>query len=95
LLKTHDISCFRGTLEEVVTGIEATIHVVAVDTDLFFTAQENRKAVMQLASIHENIYYHEIQSIHGHDAFLIEFEQLIAFLKPVFCTQKQLNYAHA
>lgn len=95
LLKTHDITRFRGTLEEVVANIDATIHIVSVDTDLFFTAQENRKAVMELAAVHTDIYYHEIQSIHGHDAFLIEFEQLIAFLKPVFHTQKKLNYAQA
>ncbi|MCZ8146056.1 alpha/beta fold hydrolase [Flavobacterium sp.] len=95
LLKTNDITRNRGSLEEVVASIEATIHIVSVDTDLFFTARENRKTVMELASAHPEIYYHEIQSIHGHDAFLIEFEQLITLLKPVFTTQNQRNYANA
>lgn len=95
LLKTNDITRNRGSLEEVVASIEATIHIVSVDTDLFFTARENRKTVMDLASVHPEIYYHEIQSIHGHDAFLIEFEQLITLLKPVFTTQNQRNYANA
>ena len=31
----------------------------------------------------ENQYY-EIQSIDGHDAFLIEHEQITKFLKPIF-----------
>ena len=47
-----------------------------MDSDLFFTAEENRETHKQLALTHPNVTYNEINSVHGHDAFLIEYEQL-------------------
>lgn len=94
LLKTHDITHQRGTFAEVVQSIQASIHVVGVDSDLFFTAVENRQTVQDAQGFHVQIQYYEIQSPHGHDAFLIEFDQLISFLQPVFHTHKQLHYVN-
>ena len=64
--------------------IEAKIHIVGVDSDLFFTANENRETFELLSKSNTNVYYHEIKSIHGHDAFLIEFDQLKAIVSPIF-----------
>ena len=65
-------------------SITAHIHLVAVDSDLFFTAEENREIYMFLTANGKNASYHEIRSIHGHDAFLIEYEQLQKIIKPIF-----------
>lgn len=92
LLKTNDISRGRTPFLNIVGEIQATIYIVAVDTDYFFIPDENRLTHHQLKTIRENVFYNEIQSIHGHDAFLIEFEQLSQILKPIFNTQKQLEY---
>ena len=64
--------------------ISANIHLVAVDTDLFFPACEMKQTYLFLAEMKHNVFYHTINSIHGHDAFLIEYEQLTEILKNVF-----------
>ena len=63
--------------------ISADIHLVAVDSDLFFPAREMKETYQFLISNKPNVFYHEINSIHGHDAFLMEYEQLTNILKKV------------
>lgn len=82
LLKTIDIT--KGNSEDIFTKIKAKIHIIGVDSDLFFTAQENRDTFKLLAQKNANVTYGEIQSVHGHDAFLIEYTQLKNILTPIF-----------
>ena len=60
------------------------IHIIGVDSDMFFTAIENKETFKQLAQVNSNVTYGEVNSLHGHDAFLIEFKQLEKLLKGVF-----------
>ena len=64
--------------------IKAQIHIVAIDSDLFFLAEENKETFRELSKFNLEMTYHEIKSIHGHDAFLIEFDQLDKILRPIF-----------
>lgn len=82
LLKHIDVTANRST-DHVFQSIKARIHIVAVDTDLFFTAEENRETYTMLKNALD-IRYHEIRSIHGHDAFLMEYEQLKKIVTPIF-----------
>ena len=83
LLKTTN--CFnQSNPSEVFQSIASNIHLVSVDSDYFFTANEIKTAFQEIKKQKNNVLYHEIKSIHGHDAFLIEYEQLNAFLKPIF-----------
>jgi len=84
LLKTIDVTRGREGFNEILSQVEANIHIVGVDSDLFFTPVENRETYKQLAQVKNNVTYGEINSVHGHDAFLIEFEQLEQLLYPVF-----------
>mgnify|MGYP000027953526 CR=1 FL=1 len=84
LLKTIDIT--RGG-EEAFLNLQnssTNIHIIGVDSDLFFTATENKDTFKQIAQANSNVTYGEIKSLHGHDAFLIEFEQMKQLLKGIF-----------
>lgn len=84
LLKTIDITRNKGSFEEIAAKIEAEIHIVAINSDLFFTANENLETYELLKKLNKRVSYYEIDSIHGHDAFLIEYEQLDNLLKDIF-----------
>lgn len=81
-LMNHLLMTIDAPLESL-KNITAEIHLVAVDTDLFFPAFEIKNAFNQFKDGNK-IHYHEIKSIHGHDAFLMEYEQLNHILKPFF-----------
>lgn len=95
LLKTNDIVRSRADFLTVANAIEANIHLVTVDTDYLFIAEETRKTFRELKNKKQNVFYHQIQSIHGHDAYLIEFNQLSDILNPIFSYHKQQNYVNA
>ncbi len=61
------------------------IHSIAVDSDYLFT-QAEQKETYHFLQHHgcQHIYYNEINSVHGHDAFLIEYKQLNQLLAPIF-----------
>ena len=69
--------------ENSLKNIEAEIHLISVDSDLFFPAFEMKKCFENLIKTKENTFYHEIKSIHGHDAFLMEYEQLNEILNKI------------
>lgn len=80
LLKTIEVA----HSPEELAGIQSDIHLIVIDTDYLFVASDSKKTYNILKSLKNNVYYHEIKSIHGHDAFLIEYEQMEVFLKPIF-----------
>ena len=84
LLRSIDVTKGRSSNFNVLENIEAKIHIVGVDSDLFFTAEENRETHKQLALTHPNVTYNEINSVHGHDAFLMEYEQLEKIVEGIF-----------
>ena len=91
LLRTIDITEERGSFEEVASQIKGSIHLISIDTDLFFTDAENRETYSRLIQRKVNLHYHTISSVHGHDAFLIEYDQLNSMLSPLFTN----IYAHS
>ena len=84
LLKTIDITRDGEKAFNELQNSDTYIHIVGVDSDLFFTANENRETFKQLAQAKSNVTYGEVQSLHGHDAFLIEFEQMQKLLNGIF-----------
>ncbi|WP_460219928.1 alpha/beta fold hydrolase [Psychroserpens sp. MEBiC05023] len=91
ILKTIDITKERGTFNEVTRNIKSSIHIVTIPSDLFFKSEENWDTYVDLKLIKDNVSISEIKSIHGHDAFLIEYEQLNKILKPIFQTKNPVT----
>jgi homoserine O-acetyltransferase len=91
LLSTIDITRGRGSFLEVASAIKSNIYIIGINSDLFFTAKENIESFLSLSKIKSNVHYGEIQSIHGHDAFLIEHAQLETLLQNIFKSKTLVN----
>ncbi len=84
LLSTLDITRDRGTFEDVAPLIKAKITQIGIDSDFFFVPEENRETKERLDNLQIKSVYKELNSIHGHDGFLVEDEQLKELLKDIF-----------
>ncbi|MGB5553578.1 MAG: bifunctional aspartate kinase/homoserine dehydrogenase I [Flavobacteriaceae bacterium] len=84
LLKTIDITRNGEASFIALQNSDTNIHIIGVDSDLFFSAKENKDTFRQLAQAKSNVTYGEVQSPHGHDAFLMEFEQMQNLLVGIF-----------
>ena len=84
LLSSINIERDGGIALNIIKAIKSKIHLIAIDTDLFFTPFEDQKTFKLCKKEKKNIYYHEIKSLHGHDAFLIESESMKKILSKIF-----------
>ena len=84
LLKTIDVTRNGNDAFVQLQQSDTNIHIIGVDSDLFFTAEENKETFKQLAQANSNVTYGEVRSLHGHDAFLIEFDQMEKLLDGIF-----------
>ena len=84
LLKTIGRDITDSDIIQFSRSSDLKIHIVSVNTDYMFTRQEQIRTYETISRYKSSILYSEIQSIHGHDAFLIEYEQLNQILKNNF-----------
>ena len=93
LWNTDATAEFDGSIEKVVQKSNTIIEMVAIDSDGFFVATEDRETFELLKDQHP-VWYHEIQSDHGHDAFLIEHDQVAEILKDIFQRNRSIDPAN-
>lgn len=83
LIRTIGKNINFENLKEQIKHTKTKIHIISVDTDLLFTQAEQYGMYQDLKDL-GNISYYEIKSIHGHDAFLIEYPQLERILERIY-----------
>ena len=76
----HDVALNRGSLKDALGNIKVPTLAIGIDSDILYPAAEQKR----IADLIPNSTYAEIESIHGHDAFLIEFEQMEKMIKEFF-----------
>ncbi len=84
LMSTLGINCSEDQFRKNMSKSKAKIIQIAIDSDILFVAEDNKRTKIILDELGISNDYFEIKSDHGHDAFLIEFEQLSEILVPVF-----------
>ncbi|MDW8295414.1 MAG: homoserine O-acetyltransferase [Raineya sp.] len=71
-MDSHHVGRGRGSAENALQQIRARVKVVGITSDLLFPLAEQKF----LAEHIPNATLYEIQSLYGHDGFLLEFEQI-------------------
>lgn len=71
-MDSHDVARGRGSYADALANVTIPALAVGIDSDLLYPADEPR----ELAQLLQQGRYEEIRSPHGHDAFLIEFDQM-------------------
>ena len=84
LLKTIGITRGEDVLNELIKKITGNINIITIDSDLLFCSNENWKMYERIKKIKKNVNIFEIKSEYGHDAFLIENEQMKDILNGIF-----------
>lgn len=81
MLDAHDIGRDRGGVDEALRPVRARLLLVGIDTDILYTPEEVRflHGACQRAGL--DATYRELATIHGHDGFLIEQQQVSMHLR--------------
>lgn len=72
VMDRHDIGFNRDKIENVLASIKAKTLAIGISSDILYPVAEQKFIVEHIPGAK----YAEIKSRHGHDAFLIEFDQL-------------------
>jgi homoserine O-acetyltransferase len=79
----HDLGRRRGGLDAALARVQAPVLAVGISSDTLYPAYQSDDLVRRLKAQGRQATYAEIDSPHGHDAFLLETEQVAALLTPV------------
>ena len=84
LLSSTDITRDGKTFINKISKIKSSIHLISVDSDIFFLPDEDHETYLVAKKNNLDIRNHTINSIYGHDAFLIETKQISDIFTKIF-----------
>ena len=85
----HDLSRGRGSLNAAVKRISAPVLSMGISSDILYPRYQQQELVDDVITAGGTATYTEIDSPHGHDAFLIDIDQVAAALVPFLETKSQ------
>lgn len=77
-MDTHDVARGRGAYADVLRAITQPTLIMGIDSDILYPLTEQK----ELANHLPHAEFRLLTSLHGHDAFLIEFDQMCDALQP-------------
>ncbi len=77
-MDTHDVGRGREGYERALRSIEQPTLVVGIDSDVLYPLEEQQELVDLIPDSELAV----VSSVHGHDAFLIEFDQMSSIVGP-------------
>jgi homoserine O-acetyltransferase len=98
LLMTANIETYEMDFLALASNVKGNIYLIGINSDGLYLNEEIKDTYSKLKSKKDNVHFAEINSIHGHDAFLIEYEQLAQILDPIFnsgLTLKKIKYEYS
>lgn len=78
-----DLSQRYGSLREALGRTEARFLITSYHTDWLFPSSQSRELVSVLLETDRHVTYLELESVFGHDSFLIEIKQLEELVTPL------------
>lgn len=90
LLSQFDVTNGSNDIESIAVKSKASIDIICINSDGFFLAEEDIATYERIKNkVPSSLNI--IQSVHGHDAFLIEHDQLINILKRIVKKRVKLH----
>jgi homoserine O-acetyltransferase len=91
-LDLHDLGFGYVSYKAALARIEAKVLVVGVTSDILYPAQQQIELVQTLKSLGVRAEYAEVDSPHGHDGFLIDFDLLRPILTDFIATATPVRF---
>lgn len=86
-MDAHDVGRGRGSVEQALERIRAKTLVIGISNDLLFPPEEQKK----IADHVPGASYHLIESLYGHDGFLLEYDKIEAIISG-FVSEESKRY---